>query len=135
MYLKELNEAQKELVLDLLIHTMDADGSRKAAEYDAIDRSCAEMGTAVRYSAKLDEDTARRLLTEISSTVTLRKVLVELAGLAMSDMDFDVLERKFIDRYAILTGIKQCEFEEILRLLEELTYARQRLNELVSEPV
>lgn len=93
------------------------------------------MGIPVRLHANPDRNAALRQLTEISNTVTLRKVLVELMILAMSDAVFDGLERAFGERFAVfLTEMKQSEYEEILRLLEEITRALQRLDELVNEP-
>ena len=135
MYLKDLNDAQKALVLDLLIHTASSDGSENSAEHARIAQSCAEMGITPRFSAKLPEDAALKLFTEISNTITMRKVLVELTILAMSDMEYDELERAFTNRYASLTGMRQEDFEEVLRLLAEIAHAKQRLDELVNEPI
>jgi len=43
--------------------------------------------------------------------------------------------RTFTDKYAPLTGLQRSEFEEILRLLEEIARASQRLDEIVNKPV
>ena len=135
MYLNDLNDAQKALVLDLLIHAASSDGNENSAEHARIVQSCAEMGIAPRFSAKLPEDAALKLFTEISNTITMRKVLVELTILAMSDMEYNELERAFTNRYASLTGMRQEDFEEVLRLLAEIAHAKQRLDELVNEPI
>ena len=134
MYLRDLNDAQKALTLDLLIHASDANRHGEGARREQIEIYCAVMGIPARLHANLDKDTALRQLTEISNTVTLRKVLVELMMLAVSDAEFDGLERAFGEKFAVLTERKQSEYEESLRLLEELTRARQRLDELVNEP-
>ena len=135
MYLNELNDAQKALTLDLLIHALP-NGKAENSDGEARIRCyCGEMGIAPRFTAVLDEDTALKQLTEISSTITLRKVFVELAMLAMSDMEYEKLERAFTEKYAALTGLQQSEFEEFLQLLGEIARACQRLDELVNEPV
>ena len=55
--------------------------------------------------------------------------------LAISDTEYEKLGRDFSDRYAALTGFQQSGFEEVIHLLEEITCACQRLDELVNEPV
>lgn len=135
MYLNDLNDAQKALTLDLLIHALPADGQGARDGRARLRWYCGEMGIPPRFAPALDADTALQQLTEISSTVTLRKVFVELAMLAMSGMEYEKLEREFTEKYAALTGLQQSEFEEFLRLLEEITRACQRLDELVNEPV
>ena len=134
MYLADLNDAQKALVLDLLIQAIPEGWQNDPDSRERIDAICAEMGVAPRYSEQLVVDAALPMLLDISSTVTMRKVLVELAILAMPFLEYDVMERTFSEKYAHLTGLQQSEFEEILRLLEEITRASQRLDELVNEP-
>jgi hypothetical protein len=135
MYLNDLNDAQKALTLDLLLHALPADRAGKPNGQSRIRWYCGEMGVDARFAPTLDEDTALKQLTEISSTVTLRKVFVELAMLALSGVEYEKLEREFTEKYAALTGLQRSEFEEFLRLLEEITRACQRLDELVNEPV
>jgi len=135
MYLNDLNDAQKALTLDLLIHALSTDQRTGPDGQSRIRRYCGEMGIAPRFIPFLDEGVALQQLTEISSTVTLRKVFVELAMLAISDTEYEKLGRDFSDRYAALTGFQQSGFEEVIHLLEEITCACQRLDELVNEPV
>ena len=135
MYLKDLNDAQKALVLDILIHAMSASEDKSRSERERLEQFCDEMKLPMRSAPKLPLDAALKLLTEISNTVTLRKVLVELAMLAMEDLNYDALERAFMNRFAALTGLCRSEFEEIIRLLEEIMHARQQLDELVNSPV
>ncbi|MBR3587474.1 MAG: hypothetical protein IKO00_15740 [Oscillospiraceae bacterium] len=135
MYLNDLNDAQKALTLDLLIHALPTDQRTGPDGQSRIRGYCGEMGIAPRFIPFLDEDVALQQLTEISSTVTLRKVFVELAMLAISDTEYEKLGRDFSDRYAALTGFQQSGFEEVIHLLEEITCACQRLDELVNEPV
>ena len=135
MYLNDLNDAQKTLVLDLLIQAIPENWQNDPDSRARIERICAEMGVTPRYSEQLVDLAALPMLVEISNTVTLRKVLVELAILAMPFLEHETMVRVFTDKYAPLTGLQQSEFEEILRLLEEITRASQRLDELVNEPV
>ena len=135
MYLNDLNDAQKALTLDLLIHALYTERGTDSDIRSRIRQYCGEMGIAPRLEPLLDEDVALQQLTEISSTVTLRKVFVELAMLALSDTEYEKLGREFSDRYAVLTGFQQSGFEEVIHLLEEITCACQRLDELVNEPV
>ena len=135
MYLNDLNDAQKTLVLDLLIQAIPENWQNDPDSRARIERICAGMGLTPRYSEQLVDLAALPMLVEISNTVTLRKVLVELAILAMPFLEHETMVRAFTDKYAPLTGLQQSEFEEILRLLEEITRASQRLDELVNEPV
>ena len=134
MYLNDLNDAQKSLTLDLLIQAIPADWQDNPESRERIERICAEMGVAPRYNKRLVDLAALPMLVDISNTVTLRKVLVELVILAMPFLEYETMVRTFTDKYAPLTGLQMNEFEEILRLLEEITRAGQRLNELVNEP-
>ena len=135
MYLNDLNDAQKALVLDLLIQAIPEGWQDDPGSRERIERICAEMGVAPRYAAHLAEDEALPMLLDISNTVTMRKVLVELAILATPFLEHETMVRTFTDKYAPLTGLQRSEFEEILRLLEEMARAGQRLDELVNEPV
>ena len=134
MYLNDLNDAQKSLTLDLLIQAIPADWQDNPESRERIERICAEMGVAPRYNKRLVDLAALPMLVDISNTVTLRKVLVELVILAMPFLEYETMVRTFTDKYAPLTGLQMNEFEEILRLLEEITRAGQRLDELVNEP-
>ena len=135
MYLNDLNDSQKALVLDLLIQAIPEGWQDDPGSRERIEHICAEMGVAPRYTEQLTEDEALPMLLDISSTVTMRKVLVELAILAMPFLEHETMVRTFTDKYAPLTGLQRSEFEEILRLLEEMARAGQRLDELVNEPV
>ena len=135
MYLNDLNDAQKALVLDLLIQAIPEGWQDDPGSRERIERICAEMGVAPRYAEHLAENEALPMLLDISNTVTMRKVLVELAILAMPFLEYETMVRTFTDKYAPLTGLQRSEFEEILRLLEEMARAGQRLDELVNEPV
>ena len=135
MYLNDLNDAQKSLTLDLLIQAIPEGWQDDPDSRARIERICAEMGVEPRYSERLVDLAALPMLVEISSTVTLRKVLVELAILAMPFLEYETMVRTFTDKYAPLTGLQRSEFEEILRLLVEIEQASQRLDELVNEPV
>ncbi len=135
MYLNDLNDAQKALVLDLLIQAIPEGWQDDPGSRERIERICAEMGVAPRYTELLTEDEALPMLLDISNTVTMRKVLVELAILAMPFLEHETMVRTFTDKYAPLTGLQRSEFEEILRLLEEMARTGQRLDELVNEPV
>ncbi len=135
MYLNDLNDAQKALVLDLLIHGSHIGGDDDGTLHSRIAAYCAEMGIPARFSAKLPDVVALKQLTEISNTVTLRKVLVELVMLAMSDSEYNELERAFTQNYASLTGLGQDDLDRILFLLDEIMKAKQNLDELVNEPI
>ena len=135
MYLNDLNDAQKALVLDLLIQAIPEGWQDDPGSRERIERICTEMGVAPRYTEQLTEDEALPMLLDISNTVTMRKVLVELAILAMPFLEHETMVRTFTDKYAPLTGLQRSEFEEILRLLEEMARTGQRLDELVNEPV
>ena len=135
MYLNDLNDAQKALVLDQLIQAIPEGWQDDPGSRERIERICAEMGVTPRYAEKLAENAALSMLLDISSTVTMRKVLVELAILAMPFLEYEAMVRNFTDKYAPLTGLQRSEFEELLRLLVESEQASQRLDELVNEPV
>ena len=92
------------------------------------------MGIAPRFAPLLDGNVALQQLTDISSTVTLRKVFVEVAMLAISETDYEKLGQEFTDKYAALTGFRQRGFDEVIHLIEEITCACQRLDELVNRP-
>jgi hypothetical protein len=135
MYLNDLNDAQKALVLDLLIQAIPEGWQDDPGSRARIEHICAEMGMAPRYSEKLVEEAALPMLLDISNAVTMRKVLVELSLLAMPFLEDETMVRTFTDKYAPLTGLQRSEFEEILRLLEEIARASQRLDEIVNKPV
>lgn len=120
MYLRELNEKQKNCFLDLAISLAAADGDFSDMEKNAIHLLCDEMCIADRYQANASPDDAIRLFASESNQHIQRIVVIELLGVAMADNVFEERELELVDKAAKAFLVGKDELEEISNAIAQL---------------
>lgn len=132
MYLKRLNEEQKELFLDLCISAALSNDVMEDVEKELIAQYCEEMQLdEVRFTVKNGTEEATDKLIQISSNEELRMILVEITALVLTDNQFDELEKQFVNQLLEKMNISKVEFEEMQSSIKEISSAYTRLNSLV----
>ena len=121
MYLNRLNLQQKELFLDLCIHSAMANNNFAAEEKDMIDQYCIEMQLAQpRYTAVKDTNAVIDELKKISTPQELKMILLEITGLILSDNIYDDDEQKFMNSFAESIGVDKSCLNDMVASLNEL---------------
>ena len=120
MYLYSLSEKKKELVLDLFINTAKIDGVFADEERSTIDQYCVEMSIAKRYDTGNSFEETIENLVKISSAPDLKKILVELAALVLSDKKYEEREKELVDKYLESAGLTTSYAGRVFAAVENL---------------
>jgi tellurite resistance protein len=131
MFLNRLSIEQKELFLDLCIHASKSNNDFSAEEKETINQYCEEMHINIRYDEEHDLNEIADKLAEISSEQDLRMILLETAGLLLSDNKYDDEEKKFFDTLAEKLGLDKAQTDDVIGMLRELTDVYTRINGFV----
>ena len=131
MFLNRLSIEQKELFLDLCIHASKSNNDFSAEEKETINQYCEEMHINIRYDEENDLNEIADKLAEISSEQDLRMILLETAGLLLSDNKYDDEEKKFFDTLAEKLGLDKAQTDDVIGMLRELTDVYTRINGFV----
>ena len=131
MFLNRLSAEQKELFLDLCIHASKSNNNFSVEEKETIAQYCEEMHIEIRYDEETDLPAIAERLTEISSEQDLRMILLETAGLILSDNVYDDDEKKFFSALTGKLGLAPEQTDEVIAMLRELTDVYKRINEFV----
>ena len=133
MYLNRLSDKQKELVLELLIMLANADQNFADEEKLIIDQYCAEMNIASNYEVVDSQDSIISELVSVSTRTELKMILIELAGLALSDKKFVEEEKKLIDIYLDRSGISKDDAGKAFELINALSTLYSDIDDYVSK--
>lgn len=132
MYLKMLNESQKELFLELAYDLAVADGNYSSEEQKIIAGYCEEM--QMNYGQKLSTRPINEIIELIRKgcqECEKRIIVFEAIGLAVIDSKYDKSERKIIESmietFELENGF-EIECEELIKEYMEL---QNRMNKLV----
>ncbi len=131
MFLNRLSIEQKELFLDLCIHASKSNNDFSAEEKETINQYCEEMHINIRYDEEHELNEIADKLAEISSEQDLRMILLETAGLLLSDNKYDDEEKKFFDTLAEKLGLDKAQTDDVIGMLRELTDVYTRINGFV----
>lgn len=131
MFLNRLSAEQKELFLDLCIHASKSNNNFSVEEKQTIAQYCEEMHIEIRYDEENDLPAIAGRLAEISSEEEMRMILLETAGLLLSDNTYDEDEQKFFTALADKLGLEKSQTDEVVGMLGELSEIYKRINGFV----
>ncbi len=131
MFLNRLSNEQKELFLDLCIHASKANDDFSADEKLTIDQYCEEMHIPVRYEEKNELSGLADKLIALSSESELKIILIETAGLLLSDDSIDEFEQQFIEAFTERIGMTREQLDSVIAMLRELSGIYDRIGEFV----
>ncbi len=133
MYLNNLSEQQKNLFIDICVHTANVDGNFSDDEKHLIKQFCEEMDIDVRYEANKSVDDAVDALLEISSQTELKIILIELISLILADNKFDRFEEQFMNRFTEKIRLSQDDYSEIFDTIKQLVSIYTKINLFIFE--
>ena len=128
MYLNNLSEQQKNLFIDICVHTANVDGDFSDDEKQLIKQFCEEMNIDVRYEVNNSVDDAVDALLEISSQTDLKIILIELISLILADNKFDRFEEQFMDRFTEKIRLSKNDYSEIFDTIKQLVSIYTKIN-------
>ncbi len=105
MFLKRLDQIEKEAFVSLAVNAAKANGIVADEEYRMIEEYCEEMGIAFfdANNVKPMEDIIK--LFSDSSDQHKKIVVLEIIGLMYADGGYDVEERMFVEKFAYGIGV------------------------------
>ncbi len=98
MFLHQLNNDQKDDVLDLCIHAANSNGNFDDKQKFMVTAYANEMKIDVRFEAIKGVDESIKNLKEISSKKDLKAITFELLSMLLSDKIFDDFEKELINK-------------------------------------
>lgn len=133
MFLRPMNEEQKELFLDLALVAASINGVVEESEKALLVAYADEMGVDVSKASikPVDEICAR--IKEISNSKELNQIMFEIVGMIISDSEYDNQERDFVSQVAELFEIPMSRVEEMFRCVDEYTSLVKKINILMYE--
>lgn len=134
MFLKQLNQEEKEIFLKLAIAVIRADEKIQESEKAFIAEYAHEMDIP-SYDLNMDVDTYSlfKIVKEKSSDTVKRIFLVELTACAYSDGDFAKEEKDLIDSMLTEFGLKKHDLSECIKLLNNYTSIAAALSRFIQE--
>jgi len=132
MYLNRLSKEQKELFLDLCIHTSKIDGVVADEEKRYIQDYCVEMQLeATSYVAKNNLEDVISKIIEISKPTELKIIFFEIMGLVLADKKFEAKEQELIDKLVKRFNLSPEFKEKASKYLNKMIDIYIELNELI----
>ncbi len=119
MFLNILEGKEKEMFLDLAVYAAKANGIVEETEKITIDQYCKEMGISFYDIDRIHELKEVVEFFSKSKKQTKRIAILELLGLCYADGDFDDIEIAFSRKFALDIGIKEKEYDLLLKDVEE----------------
>lgn len=122
MYLNRLTDDQRQPFLDLCIHAAMTNEDFDRTEKELIKQYCGEMGIAeVRYAPEKPFDEVCVKLAEICSAADTKIIMLNIAGLMLSDNIYDESERLFMRTLAKKLKLGRDDYEETIDFVKQLT--------------
>lgn len=133
MFLNRLSNAQKDLVLDLLIIAANIDKELADEEKEIINQYSSEMNVAPHYSVDRSPKDIITDLSEISSRSELKMIVIELAVMILSDKKYTEEEKQLIDLYLQITGLTKEEADHAYDIINKLSQAYTELRQFITK--
>lgn len=133
MFLRPLNDKQKELFLGLAQQAASANDVIEESEKALLDAYADEMGIAPDAGSNLPLEDILNELRKISSPRELSQITLEIVGMLMSDMEYDNAEKEFMDKLKAAWGIEQKKIDEMFEVIRDYMNLMKKINLLVFE--
>ena len=132
MYLKLLNEEQKELFLDLALIIAQADGVYAESEVNTIQEYCYEMNIPLdRTTPKFTLNQLVEVMANSTNETEKRIIVFEALGLAMVDEIFDEAEAKIIELVSLYFCMENDYIFQCKEIINEYIRLQNKINTTV----
>ncbi len=117
MFLKRLDQIEKEAFISLTVNAAEANGHFADEEHQMIEEYCEEMGIAF-FDAKNTKPMEDVIRVFVDSNDQHKKIaILEIVGLMYADGDYDAEEKAFVNRFCDAIDVPQ---EALLKCEETL---------------
>lgn len=131
MFLRQLNDNQKTLFLNLAKEAAKSNGIVNNNEKRLIEAYADEMGINSDVTSSLSVERICLDLKDISSKKELNQMCFEIASLLLGDMDFDSDEHSFLAKVCSIWEIDSSKCDEMLTYINEYIEWMRKVNILL----
>ena len=131
MFLRQLNDNQKTLFLNLAKEAAKSNGIVNNNEKRLIEAYADEMGINSDVTSSLSVEKICLDLKDISSKKELNQMCFEIASLLLGDMDFDSDEHSFLAKVCSIWEIDSSKCDEMLTYINEYIEWMRKVNILL----
>ena len=133
MFLRPLNNEQKELFLDLALAAATANDVLEDAEKTLLAAYADEMSIDVNKASQMPVEEICRKLKNISNSKELNQISFEIVGMMISDNEYDDAEKAFISKMAEIFEIPMSRIDEMFNCVNAYSELIKRINVLMYE--
>ncbi len=133
MFLRTLNNEQKELFLDLALAAATANDVLEDAEKTLLAAYADEMSIDVNKASQMPVEEICRKLKTISNSKELNQISFEIVGMMISDNEYDDAEKAFISKMAEIFEIPMSRIDEMFNCVNAYSELIKRINVLMYE--
>lgn len=133
MFLRPLNDEQKELFLDLALAAASANDVFEDEEKALLAAYADEMSIDVSKTSEMPVEEICRKLKAISNSKELNEISFEIVGMMMSDNEYDDEEKDFISKMAEIFEIPMSRIDEMSNCVNAYSELIKKINVLMYE--
>lgn len=133
MFLRTLNNEQKELFLNLALAAASANNVIEDTEKSLLAAYADEMGVDVNKANVMPLEEICNKIKAISTSKELNEITFEIVGMMMSDSEYDAEEREFVITMANNFEIPMSRIDEMFSCVNDYSALIKRINVLMFE--
>jgi len=133
MFLRALNNIEKELVLGLAIHAVNADKKIEEKEKMCLELYADELGINLSDASKLSVIDICKQLKEKSDEKQINKIVFEIAALMLVDFEYDENEKEFMNTLIDELGVSSSKLEKMIDYIREYMNVVNKINVLLEK--
>ena len=133
MFLRPLNNKQKELFLNLALAAASANDVLEDSEKLLLAAYADEMSIDVNKASQMPMEEICKKLKAISNSKELNQISFEIVGMMTSDSEYDEKEKMFISKMAELFEIPMKRIDEMFEYVNAYSELIRKINVLMYE--
>ena len=128
MFLRPLNNEQKELFLNLALAAASANSVIEESEKALLAAYADEMGVDVSLACVQPVEDICTKLKSVSNSKQLNQIMFEIVGMIASDNEYDNQEKNFIMKLSEIFEIPMDRIDEMFICVNEYTSLIKKIN-------
>lgn len=131
MFLRPLNNEQKELFLNLALAAASANDVLEKSEKTLLAVYADEMDVDVNKASQMSVEEICNKLKTISNSKELNQISFEIVGMMLSDNEYDDDEKEFVSKMAEIFEIPMSRINEMYKLVNAYSELIKEINVLM----
>ncbi len=131
MFLRPLNNEQKELFLNLALAAASANDVLEKSEKTLLAAYADEMDVDVNKVSQMSVEEICNKLKTISNSKELNQISIEIIGMMLSDNEYDDDEKEFVSKMAEIFEIPMSRINEMYKLVNAYSELIKKINVLM----